>query len=328
MPGPRPAGPSASGMHPALLEDRPLAGIGFVLAAFLVFSFVDAGTKWLGLLGFSVFQMSFMRYAGHFGISLGLAGLRVGGPGLAGGDTPDRRLLACARPGLVLLRAAMLAGSTVLNFLAIQYLPLSLTSTILMFAPVITCALAWPILREPVGRVRWFAVAAGFAGIVIAIRPFDADFHPAVFCSIGAALCFALYTILTRKLAGIVAIDVMQFYAGAVGTLALLPVALLVWNNPSTGFQWLVMVAIGCFGWLGHQFLTGAMRMAPASFLMPFSYSLIFFMSGWSWLVFGHIPDGATIAGAAMVILAGLVIWSREMAAQRRNADQSCRRSL
>lgn len=282
--------------------DRPLVGIALMLVAYLLFSFIDTGSKWLGLLGLSALQLSFMRYFGHFAISLGLFG--------TSGFNIDE--LRCEKLWLVLLRGGLLTVSTVLNFFAIRYLPLTLTSTILFSAPIMICVLSWPLLREPVGLIRWSAVALGFAGVVIAVRPFDGDLHLAVFLSLGGAFSFALYSILTRKLAGIVAPDTMQFYSGLVGTAALLPFAIIEWQNPSTAFQWTVLFGLGIFGWAGHQFLTNAMSFAPANLLMPFGYAFILYLTIWSYLVFDELPNGWTIIGAAIIIAAGLIIWFRE----------------
>jgi len=286
------------------VEDKPFLGIVLILVAYLTFAFIDTGSKWLGVLGLGALQLSFMRYFGHFVISLGL---------FAASDF-DFRQLRCERIWLVLLRGALLTGSTVFNFAALRYLPLTLTSTILFSSPILICVLSWPLLRERVGLVRCSAVALGFAGVAVAIRPFDEDFHFAVLLSLAAAFCFALYSILTRKLAGAVSPDTMQFYTGFVGTFALVPFAILEWQNPATGFQWFVLVGLGIFGWVGHQFLTNAMSFAPANLLMPFGYVFILYLTVASYLVFDQLPDQWTVIGAAIIVLSGLIIFYRERA--------------
>jgi drug/metabolite transporter (DMT)-like permease len=289
-------------------EDRPLIGIGLMLVAYLLFSCIDTGSKWLALAAIPALQLSFMRYIGHFCISLGLVG--------RGGWSLSR--FACDKPLLVVARGTLLMFSTVFNFFALRYLPLSLTGTILFSAPIIVCALSWPLLRERVGIYRWFAIALGFAGIVIAIRPFSEDFHWAVFLSLGGAVSFALYSILTRRLSGVVATDIMQFYSGLVGTAVLLPFAVLEWQSPAGAFNWLVMISLGLFGWAGHQLLTRAVGIAPPNLLMPFGYSFILYLTIWSTLVFHDVPDRWTLLGAAIIIVAGLVIWFRERQLYRR----------
>ena len=168
------------------------------------------------------------------------------------------------------------------------------------------------LLRERVGIYRWFAIALGFIGIVIAIRPFSEDFHWAVFLSLSGAVSFALYSILTRKLSAVVSTDVLQFYSGLVGTAVLLPFAMLEWTNPVGTLNWVIMLALGVFGWAGHQMLTRAMQFAPANLLMPFGYSFILYLTTWSYLVFNNVPDIWTIAGAAIIVVAGMIIWFRE----------------
>ena len=158
----------------------------------------------------------------------------------------------------VILRGVLLMGSTVLNFFAVRYIPLTLTSTILFSAPILVCTFSWPLLGERVGLWRWGAIMLGFVGILIAIRPFDDSFHWAAMLSLGAAFCFAFYSILTRKLSGVVAIDTMQFYSGFVGTLILAPFAIAEWQSPAGAFGWIVMILMGVLGWLGHQLLTQA----------------------------------------------------------------------
>ncbi|MBG6209670.1 MAG: DMT family transporter [Rhodobacteraceae bacterium] len=284
------------------IEDKPFAGILLILVAYLLFACIDTSSKWLGILGLGALQLSFMRYFGHFVISMGL---------FAASEF-DFRQLRCEKIWLVLLRGALLTASTVFNFAALRYLPLTLTSTILFSAPIMVCVLSWPLLRERVGLVRWSAVALGFAGVAIAIKPFDDEFHVAVFMSLTAAFCFALYSVLTRKLAGVVVPDTMQFYTGLVGTVALAPFAIAEWQNPATGFQWSVLVGLGVLGWVGHQFLTNAMSFAPANLLMPFGYVFILYLTVSSYLVFDQLPDQWTVVGAAIIVLSGLIIFYRE----------------
>ena len=284
-------------------EDNPVVGILLMLVAFFVFSLIDVNAKWLAFLGLPALQLSFMRYFGHFIISTCL--IFRGGVELSRFGT-DHWFLVIARGFLLML-------STVLNFIAVQYLPLTLTSTILFSAPIMICALSWPLLGERVGIWRWLAIMIGFCGILIAIRPFDESFHWAVFLSLTGAFCFALYSLITRKLSGIVASDTMQFYSGFIGTAVLLPFAIVLWENPETSFQWTQMIFLGVFGWLGHEFLTRAHGFAPASTLTPFGYTFILYMTFWSVLVFDHLPDFWTIIGAIIIVISGLVIWFREM---------------
>ena len=284
-------------------QDRAIFGILLMLVAFFLFSFIDTGAKWLGLLGLSALQLSFMRYIGHFVISTAL----IGKDGLSWSSFSSPHL------GLVQLRGALLMLSTILNFIAVTFLPLTLTSTILFSSPIIVCFLSWPLLGERVGPYRWAAIMLGFTGVMIAIRPFDESFQWAMLLSLTGAVCFAGYSLLTRKLAGIVSVDVMQFYSGAVGTICLLPFAIYYWQSPETLMDWFIMIMLGVFGWAGHQLLTKAHNFAPASTLTPFGYSFILFLTCWSYLVFDNLPDRWTITGGFLIVCSGLIIWGREL---------------
>ena len=284
-------------------QDRALFGIILMVIAYLIFSFIDVSAKWLAIAGLPAMQLAFMRYVGHMAISTGLL-VRDGD---LGSLFRTKYLL------VVMFRGSLLMGSTILNFIAVQYLPLTLTSTILFSAPIIICLLSWPLLGEKVGYWRWSAIMLGFIGILVTIRPFDSDFNYAAFYSLGGAFCFALYSILTRRLAGEISVDVMQFHSGFVGTVVLLPFAILSWQSPDTMMDWAIMIMLGVFGWMGHQLLTHAHSFAAANVLTPFGYSFILFLTTWSYLVFDHLPDIWTVIGASIIITSGLIIWFREM---------------
>ncbi len=283
-------------------RDDPMLGIGLMLLAYATFSCIDVSAKYLGSLALPALQLTFMRYFGHFVVSTGIIAK----------DGIHWSRFDADHKGLVIFRGFLLVGSTVFNFIALRYLPLTLTSTILFSAPIIICLLSWPLLGEKVGVWRWSAILLGFAGILVAIRPFSIEFHWATLLSIAGAFCFALYSILTRKLAGKVATDTMQLYSGFIGVAIVLPFAILEWQNPATAFDWMVMFALGILGWVGHQMLTQAHAYAPSNLLMPYGYSFILYMTLWSWLVFDQAPDTYMILGAIIIIIAGLIIWLRE----------------
>ena len=223
------------------------------------------------------------------------------------------------------LRAAVLLGSTLLNFVAVIYLPLTITAALMFTAPLWICLLSIPLLGEEVGWRRWVAMLVGFGGILIVARPWSGELHWAVVLSLGAALCGALYAILTRRLAGRDSTNTQQFYAGLLATVGLAPLALMDWGWPTGAASWVAIALIGVFGWGGHQLLTIAHRYAPASTLAPFSYMQIVYMTASSWVIFAQPPDRWVIVGAAVVAASGLYIWLREraLAAARQGEDMS-----
>ncbi len=287
------------------LEDRILPAIGLLLLALLAFTGIDTSAKWLVLHGVPATEVAFVRYAVHLAI--------VCAVGLAGAE----RLWRTTNLGAVSIRAVALLGSTLLNFAALSFLPLTMTSAIMFSAPLWICLLSIPLLGETVGPRRWAAMAVGFCGILVVARPWTGHLHPAIFLCLGAALCGALYSILTRMLAGRDATNTQQFYAGLVATLGVAPFAFGDWTWPTDRASWFALSAIGFFGWAGHQLITIAHRFAPASTLAPFNYAQIVYMTASSWLIFAQPPDRWVILGAGIVAASGLYIGLRERALAR-----------
>lgn len=282
--------------------DLPRLGIMLMLGAWLFFSVVDTGAKWLAVAGIPAFQLAFMRYASHFAISIAIIA--------KGGMTVDR--FRTDHLWQLVTRSLLLVSATLSNFYALKFLPLTIVSAIMFSSPVIVCFLSVTILRERVGPWRWAAILLGFIGVLTVVRPFGTVFHPAMLMIIYNATAMALYSLMTRKLSGIVAVDTMQFYMGLVGTLFLLPFAIAVWITPDTAWGLTVLIGLGVMGWAGHQLLTTAHRFGTANQLMPFTYSFLIYVAIWGYLLFGTVPDSGTIMGALVIMGAGLIIWKRE----------------
>lgn len=283
------------------VEDRRLTAIACVACAYAFFTCIDSCAKWLVLAGLPPMEVVFVRYAVHAAIVL-LLFLPQRGPSL----------FHTRRPGLEFLRGAALLTSTILNFLAVQYLPLTLTAAVLFTLPLWVCALSIPLLGERVGPRRWTAIFIGFAGVLIATQPWTADVHWAVVLSIGTAISAAFYAILTRKLAGIDATATQQFYAAGLATIGVAPFAFFDWLWPVTTVDWVAFVLIGIFGWSGHQLLTVAHRFAAASALAPFAYVQLIYMTTSSWLIFSQPPGPSIVAGSLVIVASGLYVWLRE----------------
>ena len=284
------------------MADLPRFGIILMVGAWLMFSWVDTGAKWLAVAGLPAFQLAFMRYAGHFVISIGVIakdGLKV-------------ERFQTVHVWQVISRALLLVSATLSNFYALQFLPLTVVSAIMFSSPVVVCFLSVSVLREQVQPWRWGVIILGFIGVLIVVRPFGTAFHPAMLMIIYNAIALALYSIMTRRLSGIVAVETMQFYMGLVGTLLLLPFAIWTWTQPESVWGMLVLISLGVLGWAGHQLLTNAHRFGTANQLMPFTYSFLLFVAIWGYLLFGTVPDFGTILGAAVIMCAGLIIWRRE----------------
>ena len=284
----------------APIEDRRLFAIGLIVVAVLGFTGLDTCAKWLVLDGLPTTEVVFVRYFGHLALVVGFA--------LAAGEG----IVRTPNLGAVTLRGGFLLMSTILNFTALLYLPLTVTAAIAFSGPLWVCLLSIPFLGEQVGPRRWAAIVVGFCGVLIVTRPWSGAVHWAVALSIGAALGGAFYSVLTRLLAGRDSTGTQQFYAALVATIGTAPLALFDWAWPSGVASWIAFLLIGVFGWSSHQLLIIAHRFAPASTLAPFAYVQILYMGISSWIIFGQPPDIWVLVGAGIVVASGLYIWLRE----------------
>lgn len=277
----------------------PGLGIALVLLANLLFAFVDTSTKWLLGAGLLVVQLAFMRYAVHFAITFVqrlASGKSIGGL--------SRHVF-----GLVVLRSFCLVSATLVNFFALGHLPLSVTSAILHLSPVLICLFAAPLLGETITRHNWLAIALGLTGALVIIWPGPEGVNWYAVLMIYPAAGFALYQVLTRMLAGQVTAGALQFHTGAMGTIALAPLAALGWSTPDSPQAWLLMIALGTFAWAGHEALTRAYGLAQASALAPFGYSFVVYLTLAGAVFFSEVPTLNQFVGTVLVVAAGLYAW-------------------
>src|SRR3954469_25822362 len=168
------------------------------------FAFLDATAKYLGR-HMDVLEVVWARYT--FGFLLALAWsnpltqpgmLRSARAGLA--ELLPPLILLLTRPSRQILPSALLLASTTLNFFALKYLQLDQALAITFSTPFLVAALSGPVLGEWVGPRRWAAIAVGFLGVLVVTRPGVGAIHPAALLSAAAALCYAIYALMTRIL--------------------------------------------------------------------------------------------------------------------------------
>ena len=282
-------------------EEKTAIGVALMALAVVFFTCIDTSAKWLVTAGLPALQVVFARYAVHFLLS---AVVFLPSEGASA--------LRSNAPGKQFLRSVLLFGSTILNFVALQYLPITVTTTIMFAGPVVITLLAIPILGEQVGIRRILAVCVGFIGVLVVIQPWSIAFHPAMFLSLAALVIAALYFVMTRLLAGIESNATSQLWSSGLATICLAPVALPLWKWPETTLDFAVLALIGVFGGLGHIVATTAHRLADASILAPVIYIQLLLASLASIFVFGTWPTVWTFGGGLIIIASGLYIWQRE----------------
>ncbi|MDX1718360.1 MAG: DMT family transporter [Anderseniella sp.] len=225
-------------------------------------------------------------------------------------------------PWLQVLRGVMLMSTTVLNFVALQYLRLDQTSAIFFSNPLWVCALSPLLLGERIGPRRWAAVLVGFAGVLLIIRPGADSFHWAMFLSLGVAVIAALYQITTRKIGGRDPALVSLLLSTLVGSVLATPMGVVQWQLPELDLVW-IMVLMAFAGSAGHHMLIKAHTIAPAPTLAPFVYTQIIWMILLGYLIFNDVPDLFTLLGAAIVVSSGLYVYYREQQVKRRQQGQT-----
>lgn len=275
--------------------------IALATLATLCFATLDACAKWL-VQSLPVFQVVWLRFATHVVLMTALLLPRHG-----------RRLYAVKSRPLHALRAAMLAAMTGLNFWALQYLQLAETGAMQFSVPLIIALLSAWWLHERLDARRWLAIVAGFAGVLLVVRPGTQGFHPAILLALANAVLYAAFNMLTRRMAADETPESMQLISALGAALVLTPAALAEFRVPHDPWLWAVVAAAGLTGGLGHQFVAMAHRHASAAVLGPFLYQQIVYMAFWGWLVFGQVPDGFVVAGALVVVASGLYLLWLEM---------------
>lgn len=218
------------------------------------------------------------------------------------------------------LRAGIGLVSMLCGFWALGHLPLSQAIAISYSTPVFVTIAAALWLGEVVRVRRWAAVIAGFAGVLLIVRPGHQDFSLGLLVPVAAAILSALVAIQIKQLTRIDAPDTVVLYTYLFWVpLSLLP-ALLQWVWPAP-IAWLWLAATGVLGTAGQVLWTRALRLGDVSALTPISFTQLPLVATMGWLLFGEKIDAWTVAGAAVILGANAYIAHREAVLSRKAAS-------
>jgi drug/metabolite transporter (DMT)-like permease len=279
---------------------QQLTGIALMCAAVALFACLDTVAKYLNA-EMGALQITWARYTSAFAFTF-IVFNPLTRPGI----------LKSSQPKLQIVRSLLLVSCTALNFLALRWLQLDEALSIIFTAPFIVAVASGPMLGEWIGWRRWCAILFGFAGVLLITRPGLGGMHPAAFISLAAAICYGFYAVITRIVARTDSNHTSLFYSNMIGAIVMLPVLPFVWTAPGSWVIALMMMATGILGSTGHFCLIAGHKLAPASLLSPFIYTQLVWVTILGFLVFGQLPTGWTVAGAAMVIASGLYLLYRE----------------
>jgi len=293
-------------------RNASLAGIAMMLLGILLFSLNDVMGKWL-VATYTVGQVLVLRSAAALVVILPFV-IKQG----------PRRTLRPERPGLQVLRVFFGSLEVALFYAAVVYLPLADAMTIWLAAPVWVVILAALLLGERVDARRWLAVAAGFAGVVVALNPTGASLTMPALIAVLGSFFFAAMMIAGRQLRGTP--DVTLVFWQTLGALfmglLLLP---LGWVTPSL-LDLALLGLLGIVAMTAHICVTRSLKLAEASVVVPYQYTLIVWALVFGWFVFGDWPTPSMLWGGALIVAAGLtllVLERREPAAGRVEASET-----
>ena len=287
----------------------PLRGIFYMLAtAVVIFPLLNASVKYLAA-DYSLVQIIWVRSVVHL---LWMVVLFMPAMGF--------ELFATRRLKLQLVRSLLQLIALVTFVVGLVHIPMTTATAIFFTGPLFVVALAAPLLGERVGIRRWLAVLVGFVGALIIIRPGIDGMHWASLLILASALFYALYQVLTRRVA-----DHDDFRVSAVYTILIALVLSTVavpfyWETPIGWLDWLVFIGLGFLGGLGHLFVIQAYAHAQASVIGPFDYGQLLGVTIVGYLVFAEFPDLWTWVGVAVIILSGIYVARREARARREAA--------
>jgi drug/metabolite transporter (DMT)-like permease len=295
---------------PSTYDDRSarLAGIGLMLLSISMFSFGDALGKFM-VATYSVGQLLWLRACAALLVLLPVIWKQ------------RAEFVHLERPWLQLLRVTLSTLEVAAFFLATVYLPLADVVTYYLACPIFVTALSGVVLGERIGWRRWTAILVGFCGVLIALRPSAQTVSWPAMIALGGSLSFAILMLITRSLRATP--DIVLASSQFVGTFLLGAVLSPIgWVTPSAGSLGLFAVA-GIISVSALLCVNRSLKLAPASVVVPYQYSMIVWAVIFGLVVFGDVPSWATIVGAAIIIGAGLYIFLREQQLGRNDATVS-----
>lgn len=287
------------------MKNNNALGALLTMLAMLCFASMDAISKSL-VVEYSVGQLMWVRYF----LLCFFAWFLVRKQGV-------RAALRSRRPGLQIFRSLVAVFEGAMFVLAFRYLPLADTHAVAATSPLIVIALGVLFLGEKAGPARWLAVAAGFVGVLLIVRPGFRTLDWPLLLPLAGALLWAGYQVLTRLNARWDQPNTSLLWSAIVALIATSFVGPLDWKWP-TPMAWTMMIAVAFIGAIAHYALIKALDYAEAGAVQPYSYTLLVWATVMGWLVFGDVPDHWTILGATIVVLSGLYTWHHDRAVAAR----------
>lgn len=212
---------------------------------------------------------------------------------------------------LHLLRLAFLLLAATLYYLAVARIPLATAVSAYFIGPIVASVLAVAVLGEKFTPAKLISLGLGVAGALVILQPGGAAPDPGLLLAFASGFAFACFQVTTRKIAGGAGPFQTLAFQYLVGLVLLAPQAALAWTTPEPEHLWL-FAAMGTIGVATHILAVLAYRRAEASTLAPLSYLELLGSTAIGFLVFGDLPGGPVILGAALIVGAGMILLPRK----------------
>lgn len=284
-----------------------LRGVLFMVATTVIFAAQDGISKALAE-NHSPILITMWRYWFFGAVCLILLWRQGFRSGLKSGQTV-----------LQVYRGVTLALQICVAVASFHIVGLGKTHSIFAFGPLLIVALSGPLLGESVGWRRWVAVAVGFIGMMMIIRPGAEALDWNLAIPLVGMVMFATYGLATRRVARTDAAMTSFYYTGICGALVMTIIGPWFWT-PMIGWDALLMAILCVSGMVGHFLLIKALEVAEASAIQPFTYLHTVFAIGVGVTIFGEIVSPWTILGCAVIISAGVFAFWREAVRARERA--------
>ncbi|MCG7391488.1 DMT family transporter [Microvirga sp. ACRRW] len=296
----QPASPSSK------VRSGVLVGIGLMLLGTFMFSVNDVMGKWL-VATYSVGQVLLLRSVAALAILLPLM------------HRQNIPLKVPPQPGLHAFRILLSTLEVACFYWAVTYLPLADVMTYYLAGPIYVAAFAAFWLGEKIDKPRILAIGVGFIGVLIALRPSPATLSWPAFIALAGSMFYSLLMITTRKLRD--TDDGTLVLGQILGNLIFgILVAPFAWVAPG----WLDLAGLfllGIVSMAAHACVNRSLKIAPASVVAPYQYTLIIWAIVLGYLAFGDIVEFWTLVGAAVICTAGLALLLLEREAARRGRE-------
>ena len=285
--------------HSAAERTRHVQGIALMLLGVTCISVLDTTSKYL-LQTYPIMQVVWARYVFHVVFTALLLSPRLG-----------LDLFRTRRPALQLARGLVLTAATLVFFKSLSLMPLAEASAIAFLSPVMVTVLAVALLGERATAATWIALALGFLGTLLIIRPGYGVFSWNALWPLGTAVCFASYQIITRMLAGIDRPVSTLFLSALIGAIIMSFIGPFHWITPHSAGDLLLFASLGISGGVSQYLVIKAFERAPAPLIAPYVYAQLVMVTVLGYFVFGEFPDAVSLAGMGVIVLAGLWLITR-----------------